>query len=500
MDSQESSGGGSATLYIIVFLLCVISAVVGYFQFTLGSQRAEAERKMKEIQTESERKMKEIQAKAEADMAAAKSEEEKREIERKAQIESDRVKMKAQADSERAKMKAQTDSERAKMKAQTDSERAKMKAQTDAEKKALANREAKIKAAEAAVNKKLADAAAKVRNAQNLQNQAKKVKTDADNKKRAADAAMAKAVASGKAVDKKLADEKKRIAADAARKVSAANKKAAQAAAQARAEANKALGLKKQYDQLFGQVRLIEQTVGHHNAVAGYPKGGVSGRVLDKGPVGSPDPRVCRDWAAREGFAMWGHRNDKHPNGAYQNTCFAYERVDSTYRGDGNDNIHMVGCTFSDLRPDQTACPTPKHFYRYVRIYRQKTYADHFMNLAGVDIISEGGNVAPKAKLAHSSLYPGYPPKNLVDGNMTTFAHTQNGPHEWFLFDLGQRMSIDKVVIWNRRDCCHDRARDIQVQLSNDGITWISGPKIRAKDAHFWRHQYIPGEPGFVSD
>ena len=337
MDSQESSGGGGAALYIIVFLLCVISAVVGYFQFTLGSQRAEAERKMKKIQ-----------AKAEADMAAAKSEEEKREIQRKAQIESERV-----------KMKAQTDSERATMKAQTDSERATMKAQTDAEKKALADREAKIKAAEAAVNKRLADAAARVKNAQNLQNQANAANTDADNKKRAADAAMAKAVASGKAVDKKLADEKKRLADEAQRKVNAANANAAQAAAQARAEANKALGLKKQYDQLFAQARMVQQTIHRHNAVAGYPKGGVSGRVLGKGPVGSDDPRVCRDWAAREGFAMWGHRNDKHPDGAYKNTCFAYEHVDSHYPGDWrNDNIHMVGCTFSDLRPDQIVCPS----------------------------------------------------------------------------------------------------------------------------------------------
>ena len=466
MDSQESSGGGSATLYIIVFLLCVISAVVGYFQFTLGSQRAEAERKMKEIRT-----------KAEADMAAAKSEEEKREIERKAQIETERVKMKAQ----------------------TDSERAKMKAQTDAEKKALAAREAKIKAAEAAVNKRLADATARVRNAQNLQNQAKKVKTDADKKKRAADAAMAKALKTGKDNDKKLAAEKKKIAADADKKVKAANKAAATAKAQATAEAKKALTLKKKYDKLSGQMNMIERTVGRHNALPGYLRGGYSGRVLGKGPTTS-NPGVCRDWAAREGFAMWGHRNDKHPNKAYKNTCFAYERVTSKYRGDGNDNIHMVGCTFSDLRPDQTACPTPKHFYRYVRIYRQKTYADHFMNLAGVDIISEGGNVAPKAKLSASSLYPGYPPKNLVDGNMKTFAHTQNGAHEWFLFDLGRRMSIDKVVIWNRRDCCQVRARDIKVQLSIDGKNWISSPNIRAKDAHFWRHQYIPGEPGFLSD
>ena len=214
MDS-ESSGGGKTTLFIVVFFLCVISAVVGYFQFTMSSQQAEAEKKMKDIQ-----------AKAEADMAAAKSDEEKREIQRKADLEV----------------------EQAKMKTQTDSERATMKAQTDAEKKALADREAKIKAAEAAVNKKLADAAATVKNAQNLQNQAKKVKADADKKNKDAAAAMAKAVASGKAVDKKLADEKKKLAADAKKKVDAANKKAADATKKAKAEAKKALDLKKKLD------------------------------------------------------------------------------------------------------------------------------------------------------------------------------------------------------------------------------------------------------------
>ena len=336
MDSQESSGGGGATLYIIVFLLCVISAVVGYFQFTLGSQRAEAERKMKEIQ-----------AKAEADMASAKSEEEKREIQRKAQIETERV-----------KMKAQTDSERATMKAQTDSERAKMKAQTDAEKKALANREAKIKAAEAAVNKRLADATAKVRNAQNLQNQAKKVKTDADKKKRAADAAMAKALKTGKDNDKKLAAEKKKIAADAARKVSAANKKAAQAAAQARAEANKALGLKKQYDQLNKRANMVIGTLVRLNAVPGYYKDGKTIVWGGEGPK-THDPRVCQQWAAKSGYAAWGHRTAEHPDPNWKNSCFGYKEVRARHDvGRHGDEAHIVGCTFSDLRPDQIVCPS----------------------------------------------------------------------------------------------------------------------------------------------
>jgi hypothetical protein len=218
MDSE--SGGGKTTLYIVVFFLCVISMLSGYFYYAMGSSEAEAQKKLADIQT-----------KAEADMAAAKSEEEKREIQRKADL---------------------------------GLEQAKMKAQTDAEKKALASREAKIKAAEAAVNKKLADAAATVKNAQNLQNQAKKVKADADKKNKDAAAAMAKAVASGKAVDKKLADEKKKLAADAKKKVDTANKAAAAAKAQATAEAKKALAYKKELSAAQKAIVKLSDVVGQY--------------------------------------------------------------------------------------------------------------------------------------------------------------------------------------------------------------------------------------------
>jgi hypothetical protein len=321
MDS-ESSGGGKTTLFIVVFFLCVISAVVGYFQFTMSSQQAEAEKKMKDIQ-----------AKAEADMTAAKSEEEKREIQRKADLEL----------------------EQAKMKAQTDSERATMKAQTDAEKKALADREAKIKAAEAAVNKKLADAAATVKNAQNLQNQAKKVKADADKKNKDAAAAMAKAVASGKAVDKKLADEKKKLAADAKKKVDAANKAAATAKAQATAEAKKAIDLQKRLNAADAKLRGKNyERSGKYGAVPGYYR---TGATWAGDHFNISDPNWCRNRARQLGVASWGHRNASHPTTKYKNSCYFYKTA-GKYGGDGNDDIHMVGCAFGGN--PKTGCRTPE--------------------------------------------------------------------------------------------------------------------------------------------
>ena len=336
MDSQESSGGGSATLYIIVFLLCVISAVVGYFQFTLGSQRAEAERKMKEIQTESERKMKDIQAKAEADMTAAKSEEEKREIQRKAQIESERVKMKAQ----------------------TDSERATMKAQTDAEKKALAAREAKIKAAEAAVNKKLADATAKVRDAQNLQTQARAAKTDADNKKQAADAAMAKALQTGKDNDKKLAEEKKRLADEAQRKVNEANAKAAKSTAEAKAAAKNATNLQQRLNGVQAKLRGKNwEKAAAYGAVPGYTSG------VWKEAGKSSNPWVCAQRARAQGALMWGHRGSTHPTPNYRNTCWVYKPGHRPkFNGNTDDDAHITGCAFGGY-PNSTC-----HNYPMVRM------------------------------------------------------------------------------------------------------------------------------------
>jgi hypothetical protein len=121
--------------------------------------------------------------------------------------------------------------------------------------------------------------------------------------------------------------------------------------------------------------------------------------------------------------------------------------------------------------------PASPPTYRYVRIIRDKDGDNHNMNLAEVEVFSGGTNLASGKTVTQSSIsHPGtFDPSNLVDGNKTNFAHTNNEPVEWFLIDLGQDYDIEKVVITNRTDCCQDRLRNTKIQLSK--VADMSSPK-----------------------
>ena len=109
--------------------------------------------------------------------------------------------------------------------------------------------------------------------------------------------------------------------------------------------------------------------------------------------------------------------------------------------------------------------------YRYVRIYRdQPAVLDaggHWMNPAEVEVFSGGVNVAAGKTVTGSSLYAAqFPHSNLVDGNKTNFAHTNNAAVEWFLIDLGEEYEIDSVAITNRVGGSQARMENTKIQLS----------------------------------
>jgi hypothetical protein len=154
---------------------------------------------------------------------------------------------------------------------------------------------------------------------------------------------MKKAEETKDANAKKLADEKKRLADEAAAKVAEANSKAAKAVNDAKAEAKKATDLQKRLNgaeaKLLG--KRYEETA-KYGAVPGFYKSGAAW-AGDRLNVANPD--LCRNEARNNGWAAWGHRNSKHPNAQYRNSCYFYKTVPQ-YAGEPNDDVHMVGCAF----------------------------------------------------------------------------------------------------------------------------------------------------------
>jgi len=61
----------------------------------------------------------------------------------------------------------------------------------------------------------------------------------------------------------------------------------------------------------------------------------------------------------------------------------------------------------------------------------------------------------------------------LVDGDHTNLGfHTDNGPNQFAVIDLGKIRRFDKVIVYNRADCCKERAVPMRLEVSNDGKTY----------------------------
>lgn len=289
--NKNSSSSGKAVLYVIIFFLLVIAGVVGYFYYTMSTKEAEADEKLRKLQADT----------------AAQIQEANLSVER-----------------EKAKLKASQDS----------------------------------------LKKQLNEAGASVRTANKLKADAAKVKAYADKKKREADAAMKKAIATRSADAKKLADAKKKAAAAANAKVKVAQAKAKKAIADAKAKAKTVLNLKKMLDTKVKMGQAIVGTFLGLNAAPGTwkTKGTVVWGGWGPSGVNTANRQKCQQWAASKGLAAWGHSNEKHGNKKFRNKCFGYKTVKAKHLRKHADSVHTVGCTFSDLRPDQTICP-PKTPY-----------------------------------------------------------------------------------------------------------------------------------------
>ncbi len=86
----------------------------------------------------------------------------------------------------------------------------------------------------------------------------------------------------------------------------------------------------------------------------------------------------------------------------------------------------------------------------------------------------EGPNLALHRPVTMSSLYSaanvGHDPSRVVDGDTTGFGfHTDRGKPQHITIDLGGVHPLRRVVVYNRTDCCGEKAVPLRIEVSEDG-------------------------------
>jgi hypothetical protein len=93
----------------------------------------------------------------------------------------------------------------------------------------------------------------------------------------------------------------------------------------------------------------------------------------------------------------------------------------------------------------------------------------------GISAYRHRANLAFHRPVTISSRAPfvSFKESQVVDGDTSNLGfHTNNDPNPFAVIDLGAPKQFDKVVVYNRADCCQDRAVPLFIDVSNDGVTF----------------------------
>jgi len=103
------------------------------------------------------------------------------------------------------------------------------------------------------------------------------------------------------------------------------------------------------------------------------------------------------------------------------------------------------------------------------------------LTLCEVEVYGEASDEEPMRNIAlnmeatQSSLYENFPATLATDGRVSgewdqgTCTHTQNNNEaEWWSLEFEGSNFVDRVVVYNRRDCCQDRLNNAQVFVDDE--------------------------------
>ena len=126
---------------------------------------------------------------------------------------------------------------------------------------------------------------------------------------------------------------------------------------------------------------------------------------------------------------------------------------------------------------------------RYVWFGYEDSDYNRPLNIREIEVYSGGVNIVKgfsgdkvESKTGFYRDGASFPPQQLFDQNTSAtynFGHTKNGKTNYFKIDLGKEYSvIDKVMVYNRTDCCQDRWASSFVKLLDDNGNEI----VRSKE------------------
>ncbi len=144
----------------------------------------------------------------------------------------------------------------------------------------------------------------------------------------------------------------------------------------------------------------------------------------------------------------------------------------ATIRGDGTNS----GVGGSDTIYANTSL-NPAHQFRgrFVRVTNLSNAA-YNPQLSEIQVWLLGPNAnlaAGRPVISSGGTYPGYPAANVTDGNRVSpgFSHPATGATNGYYYqtDLGANYTLNRIVLYNRNDCCPERLSNYRVTVYADG-------------------------------